>query len=272
MIASSLERERDTIRTLRDLSFAIEPLVLRDRGFAAAVDALAEQVEALASASPSPPTSTAGERARREGAGRALPAHPRGREPGRPAAPEADHDHRRRRTATGFTTEIEDDGMGERRRGGIDELDERVRVLNGHVTVETSPEGGTTVRVVLPPYAGARSRSRLPPAMADERTSRATSSSSRRRRATSSSSGQGDAPDAGQPRSRRASKRFVVAKIGPSPLPGDDAPLRVPPGRQAPGVAVTRHGSAHFRADTRAGSIAFVLGRSLPRWGARRGY
>src|SRR4029450_9719077 len=41
---SALERHRDTIRSLRDLSFNIEPVVLRDQGFAPAVEAFAEQV------------------------------------------------------------------------------------------------------------------------------------------------------------------------------------------------------------------------------------
>ena len=41
---SALERHRDTIRSLRDLSFNIEPVVLRDQGFGAAVQAFAEQV------------------------------------------------------------------------------------------------------------------------------------------------------------------------------------------------------------------------------------
>ena len=45
IIENSLEKERDTIRVLRDLSFAIEPLVLRDQGFYAAVRALADQIE-----------------------------------------------------------------------------------------------------------------------------------------------------------------------------------------------------------------------------------
>ncbi len=44
VVATALERERETIRTLRDLSFALEPLVLRDQGFAAAVQAIGDQV------------------------------------------------------------------------------------------------------------------------------------------------------------------------------------------------------------------------------------
>lgn len=153
VIESSLQRERDTIRTLRDLSFAIEPLVLRDRGFAAAVGALAEQVEGAHGITMSADVAAGeglAEKAQvalyqliREAVGHAVR-----RRPSRIAVTVAEN-------GNGFTTEIDDDGMGERRRGGIDELDERVRVLNGRVSVETSPDGGTTVRVVLPPYAGA---------------------------------------------------------------------------------------------------------------------
>ena len=35
IMASALERHRETIRSLRDLSFNIEPVVLRDQGFGA---------------------------------------------------------------------------------------------------------------------------------------------------------------------------------------------------------------------------------------------
>ena len=44
IMASALERHRETIRQLRDLSFNIEPVVLRDQGFGAAVDELANQL------------------------------------------------------------------------------------------------------------------------------------------------------------------------------------------------------------------------------------
>jgi signal transduction histidine kinase len=153
VIANALERERETIRTLRDLSFAIEPLVLRDRGFVAAVDALAEQVEGSHAITVEADVSVAerlAEKAQvalyqliREAMNQAV-----SRRPSRIAvAVAADGD--------GFTTVIDDDGVGERRRGGIGELDERVRVLNGSVSVETDEQAGTTVRVVLPTYAAA---------------------------------------------------------------------------------------------------------------------
>jgi two-component system NarL family sensor kinase len=44
VLASALDRQRATIRELRDLSFALEPVVLRDQGFAPAMQELAEQV------------------------------------------------------------------------------------------------------------------------------------------------------------------------------------------------------------------------------------
>ena len=152
VIESSLERERDTIRTLRDLSFAIEPLVLRDRGFAAAVRALAEQIERSHGITVSADVDVGdrlGEKAQvalyqliREALDQAVR-----RQPNRASVRVADDGQGR------FTTVVEDDGMGERRRAGIEELDERVRVLNGHVIVESREEGGTRVRVVLPAYA-----------------------------------------------------------------------------------------------------------------------
>jgi len=44
IMSSALEKHRDTIRSLRDLSFNIEPVVLRDQGFAPAVRELADQL------------------------------------------------------------------------------------------------------------------------------------------------------------------------------------------------------------------------------------
>ena len=44
VLASALDRQRATIRELRDLSFALEPVVLRDQGFEPALRELAEQL------------------------------------------------------------------------------------------------------------------------------------------------------------------------------------------------------------------------------------
>jgi len=52
----------------------------------------------------------------------------------------------------GMETRVEDDAPGERRRRSLDELAERARTLNGQLHFEQGQNGGTTVRVVLPPY------------------------------------------------------------------------------------------------------------------------
>src|SRR5438128_2836337 len=44
VLGSALGRQRATIRELRELSFALEPVVLRDQGFGPALEALAEQL------------------------------------------------------------------------------------------------------------------------------------------------------------------------------------------------------------------------------------
>jgi signal transduction histidine kinase len=151
VIESSLARERRTIQELRDLSFAIEPLVLRDQGFGAAVRALGDQIEESNRITVSTETD-AGERLG-EKAQAALYQIVR----------DSLNQAVRRRPSVigvtvvqldggGFAVEIEDDGVGERRRASLEELEERVHILNGRLSVESRNEGGTAVRVVLPPY------------------------------------------------------------------------------------------------------------------------
>jgi signal transduction histidine kinase len=157
VLTMALERQRETIRELRDLSFALEPVVLRDQGFGPAVQALADQVarshrvqfdvdvaegEALA------------ERAQvalyqiiREAVDQAVRRGPPTRVSVRVAAD----------SGGGVETVIVDDSPGERRRRTFDPIDERARTLQGRVVVETSPDGaGTAVRVTLPPYTAQR--------------------------------------------------------------------------------------------------------------------
>jgi two-component system NarL family sensor kinase len=156
VLRSALERHRDTIRSLRDLSFNIEPVVLRDQGFGPAVRAFADQVglsngiqvdldveagEALA------------ENARvglyqiiRESVNQALRRGP----PTRISITVAEAED------GSVETMIADDGAGERRRASYDDIEERARTLSGQVEVEAGQDGGTAVRVTLPPYAAHR--------------------------------------------------------------------------------------------------------------------
>jgi signal transduction histidine kinase len=151
VIESSLERERRTIAELRDLSFAIEPLVLRDQGFGPAVRALGDQIEQTYRITVSTETE-AGERLSeksqvalyqiiRESLNQAVR-----RRPQQIGVTVVELD------GGGFAAEIDDDGVGERRRASIEAIDERVRILNGRLSVESREEGGTAIRVVMPPY------------------------------------------------------------------------------------------------------------------------
>ncbi len=154
VMRNSLEKERDTIRVLRDLSFAIEPLVLRDAGFFAAVRALGDQIEAThritvltdveAGERLGEKTQVALYQIIRESLNQAVRRRPLKIEVAV-----------RERDDGGFETEIADDGVEERRRASIEAIDERVKILNGRLSIDAGEQGGTLVRVVVPPYVAA---------------------------------------------------------------------------------------------------------------------
>jgi signal transduction histidine kinase len=153
ILGKAVDRQRQTIRELRDLSFALEPVVLRDQGFGPAVQALADQVgvshrvrvdldidaaEALAA------------RAQivlyqmiRESLDAAIRRGP----PTRISVVIEE------RNGGVVETVITDDASGERRRRVFEALEERARALQGRVYVDrSSDEGGTVMRITLPPY------------------------------------------------------------------------------------------------------------------------
>jgi len=151
VLTSALERQRATIRELRDLSFALEPVVLRDQGFAPALRALAEHVGTtnemridldIAAAD------AAGETAQvalytiiRELLDQAIRRGPPTRI-GVAMTPTADG---------GLETSVSDDAEPERRRRSFEAIEERVKQLHGTITVAAGD--GTRVVVTLPPYA-----------------------------------------------------------------------------------------------------------------------
>jgi signal transduction histidine kinase len=152
LLVSVAERQRDAIRSLRDLSFALEPIILRDQGFVPAVRALAEQL-GLSNQVRIDLDVDAGE----ELAERAKVTLYQ-------IIREALHQSLRRgpptRIAVRLTTlddgaveaAISDDGAGERRKRVFEPIEERARTANGTVSVEAGDEGGTTIRVILPAY------------------------------------------------------------------------------------------------------------------------
>ncbi len=156
IIGRALERHRATIGQLRSLSFNLEPVVLRDQGFAPAVRALTDQIalahhvrvdlDVEAADLLAEKTQAALYQIIREAIDQAVRRGP----------PETLSVTMRETDDGGIEATIADDAPGERRRRSLDELAERARTLNGVFTVDQGERGGTTVRVALPPYATAR--------------------------------------------------------------------------------------------------------------------
>jgi two-component system NarL family sensor kinase len=155
VIEGALARHRETIRSLRDLSFALEPVILRDQGFAPAVHALAERLSVpgrteidveLQDDDLSEKAGVVLYQIVREALHGALARGSASRISVR-IAPVEDG---------GVEAVVADDGAGERRRGTFDAIAERARTLNGDLTIDSGDGGGTTVRVVLPAYTARR--------------------------------------------------------------------------------------------------------------------
>jgi len=151
VLADALERHREAIRALRDLSFNLEPVVLRDQGFVPAVRALADRLGIEESVKVEVDVAAGEEfveRARvalyqliREALNQAV-----GRRPTTISVSLADLPD------GGAELTVEDDGHLERRRGSAEAFEERARPLSGRVEFQRT-DAGTTVRVLLPAYA-----------------------------------------------------------------------------------------------------------------------
>jgi signal transduction histidine kinase len=151
VLGSALEKQRQTIRSLRDLSFELEPVVLRDQGFSPAARALAEQLgmsnsiqidlEVDAAEGLTEHAQVAIFQIIREALHQAIRRGP----PTRISVRVAE-------VSAGVEAVIQDDAPGERRRASYEAITERARSLNGRMSVDSDQDGGTVVRVVFPPY------------------------------------------------------------------------------------------------------------------------
>ena len=154
IMTSALERHRETIRSLRDLSFNIEPVVLRDQGFAAAVNELAHQLGMEHRVR----IEVDVERAQRLGEKEQVGLYQIVRESLNQAVrrgPPSKISIVIKDNADGeIETVVADNGTGERRTAALDAIGERASTLNGRFSVEQGADGGTAIRVVLPSYAG----------------------------------------------------------------------------------------------------------------------
>ena len=156
VLGSVLQRHRETIRSLRDLSFNIEPVVLRDQGFEPAVRAFADQIavssqvqvdlDVEAADGLSENVQVAIYQIIRDVVNLSLRRGP----PSRISISVVENDD------GSFEAVIVDDGAGERRRASFDDIEERARTVSGRLEVEAGRDGGTAVRVVLPSYVAHR--------------------------------------------------------------------------------------------------------------------
>jgi signal transduction histidine kinase len=155
VLSSALDRQRTTIRELRDLSFALEPVVLRDQGFAPALQALAEQIgtaNQIRIDLDVTAAETIGESAQvatytiiRELLDQAIRRGP----------PTTVKVSMKATVDGGLETCVADNAEPERRRRSFEAIEERVKQLHGKIDVAVDEEG-TRVLVTLPPYATRR--------------------------------------------------------------------------------------------------------------------
>jgi len=154
IVTSALERHRETIRSLRDLSFNIEPVVLRDQGFAAAVSALANQLGMEHKVQVDVDVERGARLGEKEQVGLYQIIRESLNQAVRRGPPSRISVAVRDTPAGEIETVVADNGTGERRTASLDAIAERAWTLNGRFSVTPGSDGGTEIRVVLPPYAG----------------------------------------------------------------------------------------------------------------------
>jgi signal transduction histidine kinase len=155
IIETALTRHRATIRELRDLSFVLEPVVLRDQGFVPAVWALADQTSAAHGSRFDIDTAAVGllgETAQvalytiiRELVEQSVRRGPPGEITVAISAG----------AAGGVVASVSDNAVAERRKHSLETIEERARQLHGTVEVVVG-SAGTEVRVALPSHTARR--------------------------------------------------------------------------------------------------------------------
>jgi signal transduction histidine kinase len=147
----ALGRTRTTIGELRDLSFNLEPVVLRDHGIGMALQALGDdrsaihgidvEIDAVAAEALGERTQAALYAIVREALEGAIRRGP----------PTKFSVHVNPVEGGALEVAIHDDAPGERRRRSVEVLGERARTLGATLNVERDDEG-TAMRLVLPAY------------------------------------------------------------------------------------------------------------------------
>jgi two-component system NarL family sensor kinase len=151
IIGTALERQRETIRQLRNLSFALEPVVLRDHGFAAALRELADQMMAH-----SPNTHVELELDAADALGKTAQVamytiiRELIEQSVRRGPPSRIDVSLKRTDEGGVVARVVDDADPERRRRTVETVEQRVQQLQGELGVSAVPGGGTEISVTLP--------------------------------------------------------------------------------------------------------------------------
>jgi signal transduction histidine kinase len=155
IIAKALARHRSTIRELRDLSFALEPVILRDQGFGPALQALVSQVGETHSLRVD--LSTDGAEALGESAQVALYTIIRELidQSVRRGPPTRIEVRFGRTDDGGVSVSVIDDADPERRRRSFEAIEERVHQVHGEISV-SARDDGSDIRVTLPAYTAQR--------------------------------------------------------------------------------------------------------------------
>jgi len=155
IIETALAQQRATIRDLRDLSFALEPVVLRDHGFAAALRAMADQ----AASSHGVAIDVEVDETAEIGATAGIALYTIVRELVDQALRRGTPTHVRIRVAPsgdgGIVASVADDAEPERRRQSLEAIEERVAQLHGTVAMQAA-DAGTETRVSLPAHTARR--------------------------------------------------------------------------------------------------------------------
>jgi len=154
VLDQALIRHRDAIRSLRDLSFSLEPVVLRDQGITPAVRGLADEIGLEREIQIDVDVEAAEQLGEKVQAAlyqiirESLDAAVRRGPPTKMSVSVV-------RVADGpFVATIADDAPEERRKTVFDVLAERARTLSGRLSVDQSADGrGTTIVLELPASA-----------------------------------------------------------------------------------------------------------------------
>jgi signal transduction histidine kinase len=155
IVETALARQRATIRELRDLSFALEPVVLRDQGLEPALRALADRAHGSEGITVTLELGQAGT----IGATASIALYAILRELVEQAVrrgPPSAITVRVSRSADGaLLASVADDAEPERRRGSIESIEQRARQLHGTVELLVE-ERRSEVRVTLPAHTATR--------------------------------------------------------------------------------------------------------------------